>query len=216
MHLLQIFHSTHLEASCHNMGVARIPSIEGGIQPTIFDAKADLLTATANDTPARLAVGTNGQVLTADSTAGTGLAWATPASFGTWAAYTPTWSNLTVGNGTVVARYVQNGKVVNFYVDLTWGSTTSASGSWTLSNWPVAPASNDAARGALVNVWINDVSFGDFLGITRSHVNTTSELRVGFGDVISAKVAATQFTATAPMTWVSTDRVLISGSYEVA
>ena len=66
------------EASYHNMTVGRIPSVEGGIQPTIFDAKADLLTATANDTPARLAVGTNGQVLTADSTAGTGLAWATP------------------------------------------------------------------------------------------------------------------------------------------
>jgi hypothetical protein len=62
------------------MTVGRIPSVEGGIQPTIFDAKADLLTATANDTPARLAVGTNGQVLTADSTAGTGLAWATPSS----------------------------------------------------------------------------------------------------------------------------------------
>jgi hypothetical protein len=39
------------------MTVGRIPVIEGGIQPTIFDAKADLLTATANDTPARLAVG---------------------------------------------------------------------------------------------------------------------------------------------------------------
>jgi hypothetical protein len=64
------------------MTVGRIPVIEGGIQPTIFDAKADLLTATANDTPARLAVGTNGQVLTADSTAGTGLAWATPAASG--------------------------------------------------------------------------------------------------------------------------------------
>jgi hypothetical protein len=64
------------------MTVGRIPVIEGGIQPTIFDAKADLLTATANDTPARLAVGTNGQVLTADSTAGTGLAWATPAGGG--------------------------------------------------------------------------------------------------------------------------------------
>jgi len=49
------------------------------IQNAIVDAKGDLIAATAADTPARLAVGTNGQVLTADSTAATGLNWTTPA-----------------------------------------------------------------------------------------------------------------------------------------
>jgi len=52
------------------------------IQNAIVDAKGDLITATAADTPARLAVGTNGQTLVADSTASTGLKWATPASGG--------------------------------------------------------------------------------------------------------------------------------------
>jgi hypothetical protein len=50
------------------------------IQNAIVDAKGDLIGATAADTPSRLAVGTNGQVLTADSAAATGLKWATPVS----------------------------------------------------------------------------------------------------------------------------------------
>jgi len=51
------------------------------IQNAIVDAKGDLISATAADTPARLAVGTNGQYLSADSSTSTGLKWVTlPAS----------------------------------------------------------------------------------------------------------------------------------------
>lgn len=50
------------------------------IQNAIVDAKGDLISATAADTPARLAVGSNGTVLTADSSEATGLKWATPSA----------------------------------------------------------------------------------------------------------------------------------------
>ena len=52
------------------------------IQNAIVDAKGDLIAASAADTPARLAVGANGTVLTADSAEATGIKWATPASGG--------------------------------------------------------------------------------------------------------------------------------------
>lgn len=50
----------------------------GGISPTLFDAKGDVLVASANDSPARLGVGTNGQALVADSTAALGVKWGAP------------------------------------------------------------------------------------------------------------------------------------------
>lgn len=43
---------------------------------TIIDAKGDLIAGTAADTAARVTVGADGQVLTADSTMATGLKWA--------------------------------------------------------------------------------------------------------------------------------------------
>lgn len=46
----------------------------------IFDAKGDLAVGTGSDTAARLAVGANTYVLTADSSEATGLKWAAPAS----------------------------------------------------------------------------------------------------------------------------------------
>jgi hypothetical protein len=54
------------------------------INPTIVDAKGDIVAATAADTVARLAVGANDTVLTADSSTATGLKWATPAAGANW------------------------------------------------------------------------------------------------------------------------------------
>ncbi len=49
-----------------------------------FNAKGALLSATAASTPGVLPVGTNGQYLSADSTASTGLAWASVSAGANW------------------------------------------------------------------------------------------------------------------------------------
>jgi hypothetical protein len=59
---------------------AGVATADGAIQKSVVTTKGDVITATASATPARLGVGANDQVLTADSTTATGLKWATPAS----------------------------------------------------------------------------------------------------------------------------------------
>lgn len=78
------------------------------IQNAIVDAKGDLIGATAADTPARLAVGTNGQFLTADSTASTGLAWTTVST----GAYT------TIASGTLSSAALSITSIPSTYKEL--------------------------------------------------------------------------------------------------
>jgi len=55
------------------------------IPNTLVDAKGDILTATASDTPAILSAGTNGQYLSANSSTATGLQWvAAPTASSNW------------------------------------------------------------------------------------------------------------------------------------
>lgn len=55
-----------------------VPTNAEAILDALIDAKGDLIVGSAADTPARLAVGTNGYVLTADSAEATGVKWSAP------------------------------------------------------------------------------------------------------------------------------------------
>ena len=89
------------------------------VDESLFDAKGDILVASANDTPAKLAVGTNGYLLTANSAATNGVEWAAapvslPSQSGNSGKYlttdgtSATWGTLvvpiTTGTATVTAN----------------------------------------------------------------------------------------------------------------
>jgi hypothetical protein len=116
------------------------------IQNAIVDAKGDLIAATAADTPARLAVGTNGQILTADSTAATGLKWAAAAAGGSMTLLSTT--TLT-GAATITISSISQ-SYTNLYILITGLNVTT--GTYTLKLRPDSSDANNYSnlRGATV------------------------------------------------------------------
>jgi hypothetical protein len=107
---------------------------------TAIDAKGDLIAGTGADTFSRLAVGTNGQVLTADSTAATGLAWGSAASSGLNLVSRVTFSGVssqifdsvftsTYGSYVVVLENIGAGTTTDdLQIQFRYGTTTLTSG----------------------------------------------------------------------------------------
>ena len=165
------------------------------IQNALVDAKGDLIAATANDTPARLAVGTNNAFLKADSSTATGLVWDNSA----WTSYTPSIGNGSVGNGTLVGYYKLIGKTAHFRVQFSLGSTSTISGDFAVgtpfTGVNAAASANAIYLDASTQFWYNGFYYEGYPRYQQT-----------FGTL----------SATTPFTWATSDVIWIYGTYEVA
>lgn len=102
------------------------------VAKSILDAKGDIIAATAADTASRLAVGTEGQVLTATSAAATGLSWTTPSS-GMTNPMTTTGDTIYSSSGSTPARRAigTTGQVLTVSGGVpTWATPSSGASAW--------------------------------------------------------------------------------------
>jgi len=124
-----------------------------------------------------------------------------------WTAWSPTLSNLTLGSGTVTARYRQVGKTGDFYFSFLLGAG-SAVGSLPSFTLPFTPASHLTVveevlgRGDLLHTGV-----ASYFALGRW--NTGSVVQVVY---LGTSGVHTAVTATAPFTWVSGDRLVINGA----
>jgi hypothetical protein len=175
------------------------------IQNSIVDAKGDLISATANDTPARLAVGANGTVLTADSTAATGLAYE-----GAWTTWNPNTVGPVLGNGTEVARYRKVGKFVTVFYQFTMGSTSSISASL---NYFTLPFTQAYTADRVFPAAIRDNAAAQFLAGGETN---GQNIIWNYAEVSLTKIAYFRVTNVQPMTWTTNDSYIFTYTYEVA
>jgi hypothetical protein len=129
-----------------------------------------------------------------------------------WTAFTPSWTNVTVGDGTNAGVYTHIGKSTAFYASFTFG-TTSAVGTDPLLALPATAVSMSAST-PIAQVVLNDSGGSTYqgMGIVASTTSLLIRVLVASGTYLTHG----QITATVPFTWATGDQILITGFYDRA
>lgn len=203
------------------------------IQNTIVDAKGDLVGATAADTPARLAVGTNGQVLTADSTTATGLKWASAASSDSYTTLASGSLSSSALNITSISGSYK--KLVLVFRNFVKGSAYDVNVQFnTVTSSNYAFVNQGVQNGSIVNtksssstaIVVNAAGFRASVPMNltleiEDYFNTVADKVItfasaGYDNSFNAKMAtigSAHFASTAAITSIQTDATFTSGDY---
>lgn len=125
-----------------------------------------------------------------------------------WQAYTPTFTGLTLGNGTLIARYVRIGKTISGYISVGLGSTSSV----TARIIATLPAQIKTNSTQITNGILEDASPAN--SYFSLPLIIASDIYL---DVMLASSTYVQFqvaSSTVPFTWANGDSFKISFTYE--
>lgn len=128
---------------------------------------------------------------------------------GEWEDYTPSNTNVTVGNGTETARFTRIGRTITYVYTLEWGSTTSYGGTIQVG-LPVPSAVTGG--GCMGSARMLDAGTRHWLGSTV--VDETNGQQVF---VIQQNSSGSGLVSGSnPFTWAEGDFLSVTGSYEAA
>ena len=123
--------------------------------------------------------------------------------------------NRNIGNGTVVARYIQVGKLVVCRFKFVLGSTSSIGNAPTVSTPVNAHADGYGSNGPSVGIaHMRDSATDTFTGSVVLQTATAFGIRVG--NVAATYLRLSTITSSTPMTWATGDELTFVAVYEVA
>lgn len=133
-----------------------------------------------------------------------------------WIAWTPTWTNLTIGNATVNARYKQIGKTVHATISVVFGTTTTVAGDIVFS-LPVTRATY-GGTGTITPIGpatMFDTSAGMVIeAVVTNDTTTTGRIRLFTASGTYSQVGTAS--GTVPFTWAASDEIGATFTYEAA
>jgi hypothetical protein len=173
----------------------------------VVDAKGDLIVASADDAVARLGVGTNGQVLTANSGATYGVEWQAPAAvgvFGTSIEFEGSTANdfeTTLAVTDPTADRTITLPDATGTVALTSDITVSASSTNTFSNKSISLGSNTVTgTTAEFNAALTDSNF-----VTTGDTGTVTSTMIADGTIVDGDINASAAIAQSKISGLTTD-----------
>lgn len=142
------------------------------------------------------------------------VAGGTASALGAYLSYTPSLVGITVGNGVIVGKYIQIGKHVHCYGSLTFGSSTSVTGTTTIS-LPVSASANYISDDSTIGqIGFIDTGNASYAGGIRVANSTTVRVLVWVAN--GTFLTDSGLSSVQPFTWGTGDVLTWTGYFEAA
>jgi hypothetical protein len=133
---------------------------------------------------------------------------------GAWTAYTPDWTSSgtapAIGNGSSTGRFLIDGTICYFVMNLVFGSTTTfGTGTYSFSLPSGAVAKTTGGKSQLCIAYGFDSGTAHRTGVGRISAGATV-----IGDVVDDDNASA-WGATVPQTWANGDEIRLQGAIEI-
>ncbi len=131
-----------------------------------------------------------------------------PEGFPHWFTWAVTWTNLTVGNGTVVSKWRTAPHQMFYEISVTLGSTTTVGD---VSFAPPVTSAMAGTRPPTGEIVMFDTGTANYYGMALQVSSTSFGVRVNKADATYTTNAV--ISSIIPMTWTTNDELNIKGSY---